>query len=310
MAVKNSRITLKSLQIEVNKFKEELKSNKTELAEVKEELKNVKNELKHYKDKETGEIPKGKSEEEFGCKICDVSFISKKSLKMHIQSDHRHKIKCESCDQTFKKNCDLESHIERNHDSVEKFKCDKCDKCFVLKWRLKKHQDIHTNPNIRKCHYYNNQKHCPFEIIGCMFDHSLSGKCNHGEKCTKKLCTFQHDVQVVSENEREENVEDIKKDNDVDGINSVDKESSDEDEESFQLYVKTNFSAVFDKFKIEKTIKCYYCDFYPKSRKLRDLEDEMITHVSDTHKEAKEVLEKEIFDDEYHEDFLGLFTDE
>ena len=67
---------------------------------------------------------------------------------------------------------------------------------------------------------------------------------------------------------------------------------------------------MFKKFKAEKTIKCYYCNFTPKSRKLRDLEDEMVSHIKDTHKDAKEVLDSEIFDDEYHEDFLGLFIDD
>ena len=40
-----------------------------------------------------------------------------------------------------------------------------------------------------------------------------------------------------------------------------------------------------------------------------DLEDEMITHVSDTHKIAKEALDADNFDDEYHQDFLGVFID-
>ena len=92
-------------------------------------------------------------------------------------------------------------------------------------------------------------------------------------------------------------------------VKAVD-ETNDEDEEMFQLYVKTNFQAVFTKFTTEKSIKCYYCDFLPRSKKLRDIEDEMMTHVEDTHKVAREDLDAEKFDDEYHQDFLGLFTDE
>ena len=126
------------------------------------------------------------------CKICDESFRSKKTLKYHNQSNHNKLIKCKSCDKTFEKNCDLELHFNENHDSAEHLECVKCGKRFVLEWRLKKHQEIHTNQNIRKCHYFNNQKCCPFEITGCMFVHSLSGKCSHGEKFTTKLCSFQH----------------------------------------------------------------------------------------------------------------------
>ena len=278
---------------------------------MKDELKNVKEENKNLNEKEPVEKPKGKSADEFSCKICDLHFMSKKKLKMHNKSDHTPQINCESCEETFQKNCDLESHVERCHDSVEKFECDQCGKIFVLNWRLKKHQDIHTNQNVRKCHYFNNLKYCPFEFIGCMFDHSLSGKCIYGNKCTIKLCAFQHEKHVEAENE-EENVEVSNKasekfsDGDVDTIDQI----NDEDEEHFQTYVKVNFPAVFKKFKAEKTIKCYYCNFTPKSRKLRDLEDEMVSHIKDTHKDAKEVLDSEIFDDEYHEDFLGLFIDD
>ena len=33
---------------------------------------------------------------------------------------------------------------------------------------------------------------CPFEAIGCMFDHSFSKNCKFGSKCEKALCSFQH----------------------------------------------------------------------------------------------------------------------
>ena len=68
MAAKNSKSTLKSLQIEVNK----------KLIEVKEELKNVKEEMMNLNEKETVENPKAN---EFSCKSCDLNFCSKKKLK-------------------------------------------------------------------------------------------------------------------------------------------------------------------------------------------------------------------------------------
>ena len=109
-----------------------------------------------------------------------------------------------------------------------------------------------------------------------MFDHSLSVKCIYGSKCTIKLCSFQHEKYVDDKNELVENDKESKNaDNDVKNVD----QSSDEDEESFQLYVKTNFPAIFKKFKTENTIKCYYRNFLPRSRKLRDLEDEMMMHI-------------------------------
>ena len=148
-----------------------------------------------------------------------------------------------------------------------------------------------------------------------MFEHSASGKCQYGERCTKKLCTFQHkkhNNHSDTEDEEENDVEEAEKVSQMlsdDNTKTVD-QSSNEEEESFQLYVRTNYPTVFKKFKTENAIKCYYCYFLPKSKKLRDLEDEMITHVVDTHKVAIEDLENENFDDEYHQDFLGVFTDE
>ena len=171
--------------------------------------------------------------------------------------------------------------MEQSHDSIKKFECDKCG-------------------NVLSC-----QKTCPYEVIGCMFEHSASGKCQYEERCTKKLCTFQHkkhNNHSDTEDEEENDVEEAEKVSQMlsdDNTKTVD-QSSNEEEESFQLYVRTNYPTVFNKFKTEKTIKCYYCDFLPKSIKLRDLEDEMITHVADNHKDVIEKLDEDIYDDEYH----------
>ena len=60
------------------------------------------------------------------------------------------------------------------------YECDKCDKKFLLNWRLKKHQDIHSNrENLKFCHYFNNGKE--------------SEQCKFKENCRNKLCQFKHD---------------------------------------------------------------------------------------------------------------------
>ena len=43
---------------------------------------------------------------------------------------------------------------------------------------------------------------------------------------------------------------------------------------------------------------------------MRDLEDEMISHLIDNQKDVIERADTDNFDDEYHEDFVGLFTDD
>ena len=47
------------------------------------------------------------------------------------------------------------------------FKCEKCDKSFVLKWRLRKHLSGHEAEAF--CYYFDNEKECPFDKIGCKF---------------------------------------------------------------------------------------------------------------------------------------------
>ena len=193
MTTKNPKVTLKSLQAEVNISREELKDAKEELNDIKKELKYCKEEIKYLKEEGTAKNPdrnsrqKGSSEKELKCKICDNSFSSRRSLKMHVLANHPRRIKCKFCDEMFDKNCDLELHIKRNHESTEQFECNQCEKRFVLKWRLSKHQEIHASPSVKKCHYFNNKKVCPFEDLGCMFEHTFSGTCKYGKKCTQKL---------------------------------------------------------------------------------------------------------------------------
>ena len=79
-------------------------------------------------------------------------------------------MQCSSCGKTFGRFSDLESHIKTFHENHPEFKCEVCEKTFVLKWRLRKHMKIH-NGHVQPCHYYNNNKTCPFEELGCKFNH-------------------------------------------------------------------------------------------------------------------------------------------
>jgi hypothetical protein len=98
------------------------------------------------------------------------------------------------------------------HGNEKNFKCDLCDKGFFLSWRLQKHKEIHQG-DIKFCHFYNNSKSCPFEIIGCMF-HAKSGKCKLS-RCTFKLCQFEHDdhdKNVIETIEEDTNCEEFEED--------------------------------------------------------------------------------------------------
>ena len=56
---------------------------------------------------------------------------------------------------------------------------------------MKKHEESHGKIG-KFCHFFNNGKNCPFEEIGCKFQHTSANKCRYDRKCTIKLCQFQH----------------------------------------------------------------------------------------------------------------------
>ena len=94
----------------------------------------------------------------------------------------------------------LENHMEEL-ELVKEHYCEVCNKQFYLKWRLKKHMQRHAkNTRVQHCHYFNNNKDCPFISVGCMFKHVKSGPCID-KSCSRKLCQFEHlDIQEEDEN--------------------------------------------------------------------------------------------------------------
>ena len=103
----------------------------------------------------------------FQCKNCDFSSKTRKKLKEHISQKHSTQIRCSLCENIFEKNSELDMHIKTFHNMNGEFKCEKCDKKFFLDWRLKKHLQIHFGGSDKKCYYFNNNKVCPLEEIGC-----------------------------------------------------------------------------------------------------------------------------------------------
>jgi hypothetical protein len=62
---------------------------------------------------------------------------------------------------------------------------------------MKKHMNGHTAV-LKFCHYFNNSVPCPFEAIGCMFQHRNAGKCK-ARTCSRPLCQFEHENVVVED---------------------------------------------------------------------------------------------------------------
>ena len=51
---------------------------------------------------------------------------------------------------------------------------------------------IHTQEFVKFCHYYNNDKFCPFEELGCKFLHQVAQNYRHGITCKIWLCPRRH----------------------------------------------------------------------------------------------------------------------
>ena len=183
--------TMKSLSQEILILKEQVK----EIDPLKQKVLELLEMIKNLNFKESDEERNSVEEIQqvaIKCNICERAFATKKKLKKHNQETHPSKIECQKCDKVFMKNCELEVHIKNQHTKVEEYTCDMCDKTFVLKWRLVKHQENHNDPTRRKCHYFNNEKDCPFEEIGCMFAHEESEVCKFDQMCSKKRCSYRH----------------------------------------------------------------------------------------------------------------------
>ena len=80
------------------------------------------------------------------------------------------------CGETFSFTYELEIHLKKH--KVETFKCEKCEKTFYLKWRLEKHKKAHDLVDVKFWHYFNINKPCPFDEVGCMFRHDKSKNVN------------------------------------------------------------------------------------------------------------------------------------
>ena len=61
-------------------------------------------------------------------------------------------------------------------------------------WEIETGSQIH----IKKFHYFNNSKACPYDELCCMFAYKVSSKCRFSESCSKPLCSFQHSEEVVA----------------------------------------------------------------------------------------------------------------
>ena len=109
-----------------------------------------------------------------------------------MKHQHSKHFTCNTCNQKFEESPTCEHHMITMHKIEKQHKCDECESTFLVEWRLKKHKKNHQKDFVRKCHYFNNRKECPFKQLGCKFSHEESSLCKNNENCTIYKCQYQH----------------------------------------------------------------------------------------------------------------------
>ena len=156
----------------------------------------------------------------FKCNQCKKKFESIKELQDHRKEEGscESNFKCDECGKTFRNEKQLEVH-EKQH---QQFECDECDSEFSYEGLLERHiEAVHGDMKIF-CHYFNNDKDCPFDDE-CIFAHEDSRACKFGKGCERMMCMFQHEKS--DENDDDDDASD---DNDDDGDDDDD-HNDDED---------------------------------------------------------------------------------
>ena len=140
--------------------------------------------------------------------------------------DSGKKTKCNECSRMFDEEWKLKAHI-KTHIS---YSCENCGKNFKSEDVLSKHKLIAHENHKLFCHYYNNQKECPFGD-DCIFLHEDSSVCKYRKSCERINCMFKHEIDSIDANEGCKDDEDNNPDEnifDVEECNENDESDNDE----------------------------------------------------------------------------------
>ena len=149
----------------------------------------------------------------------------------------------------FNEEWKLNAHKKRHN------KCNQCSKTFKNQDIMEKHKNIsHGNMKIY-CHFFNNEKKCPYENE-CIFLHDDADVCRYGVLCERNNCMYKHgddkcDNIDVSDNIDQEIV------NDVDATVNV--LEPDESENCANRTFQN--PSQFDKNSSDDMFQCDWCDF-------------------------------------------------
>ena len=184
---------ISSLDDEYRSIKSIIECKKSKSEELKKTVMEIQTEITSVKSELKAKVPKEICcDGSYKCRVCYSKFVNTLDLKRHIVDSHSKKSECNKCDKKFTTSSQLETHLQE-HGSQKENVCKKCGKTFHFSWRLEKHNKMHdSNITVRKCHYFNNDKQCPFDEIGCKFLHEEAVYCKYRSQCKFDKCQFRH----------------------------------------------------------------------------------------------------------------------
>ena len=190
----------------------------------------------------------------FKCHNCGEKFESVGDLKKHKADGCQGDFVCEECDKKFQNESKLEMH-KLTH---KKFECDECDRIFKHQAILEKHiQAAHEDITLY-CHYFNNDKDCPYENE-CIFVHEESEICKFSSGCERLLCMYRHEGDNAAEDDTDDESDDGDADDDSMDVDVAEikpvLEKLEEAFEKLSVNLKKHFGP----------LKCEMCEFEAKN---------------------------------------------
>ncbi|XP_067000346.2 zinc finger protein 652 [Anabrus simplex] len=118
----------------------------------------------------------------FICEVCERTFITARSLEIHLNLKHRNKGQCDMCPLRFSSVQGLQEHCKTDHGGSGCFNCDICSRRFMTKLSYKRHMDTHGGKKGAVCdmcgktfsrtdylqkHYMTHNGNRPFTCLQC-----------------------------------------------------------------------------------------------------------------------------------------------
>ena len=186
----------------------------------------------------------------FKCRKCGDKFETLKELKDHKESECVDmQLKCNECGKCFEDKKKLDDHTSKAH---VKYDCDECGQEFKFEAILEKHIEAVHRDDVLYCHYFNNDKDCPFDEE-CIYLHEDSEPCKFNGICERKLCMYKHET---TEDDKDDSDCD---DDEIDVMENISVEDIRPILEKFKKSVE-NFEAILEKC----SVKCKHCEFEAK----------------------------------------------